>query len=154
MTDSIEGRLGDLGMVLPPLSTSLGNYLPFAISGDLLFLTGHAGQSPESKWYAGKVGEDVSVGDAYDHAPLAGLRMLSIVQSALGSLDRVERVVKLTCFVNSTASFKDHPTVINGCSDLLDKVFGEAGRHTRSAVGASSLPEGTTVEIDAIVKVR
>ena len=154
MTETAETRLRDLGIVLPQLSTPLGNYAPFVIAGEFLFLTAHPGQSPEGNWYAGQVGRDVSIADAYEHGRLTGLRMLAVVRSALDSLDRVERVVKLTGFVNSSPGFKEHARVIDGCSDLMVQVFGQAGRHARSAVGASSLPQDITVEIEATFKIQ
>jgi len=152
--NEVVNRLRELGIVLPPLPEAVGNYELFVITGDLLFTTVHPGKSPEGKWYAGQVGTDVSTAEAYQYARLSTLRMLAIAQSALGSLDRVERVVRITGFVNSAPHFKSHPQVLDGCSDLLIQVFGEAGRHTRSAVGASSLPENVTVELEATFKIR
>jgi enamine deaminase RidA (YjgF/YER057c/UK114 family) len=154
MAETIENRLQALGIVLPPAAAPLANYVPFVITGDLLFLSGQGPKSPEGKWHVGKVGGDVSVEEAYEHARLAGIGLLAVAQSALGSLDRVRRVVKVLGLVNSVPVFKDHPKVINGCSDLMVKVFGESGRHARSAVGVNSLPENITVEIEAILEIR
>jgi enamine deaminase RidA (YjgF/YER057c/UK114 family) len=154
MAETIENKLRDLGIVLPPTPAPLANYVPFIVAGGLLFLAGQGPRTHEGKWQVGKVGESLSVEEAYAHARLAGINMLSAARAALGSLDRVERVVKLTGFVNSTADFKDHPRVINGCSDLLVEVFGDSGRHARSAVGTNSLPGGISVEVEGIFKVR
>src|SRR5260221_10028057 len=140
MSETFENRVRVLGIALPPTPAPVANYVSFVSTGNLLFLAGQGPQSPEGRWYTGKVGDDTSVEQAYEHARLTGIRILSVVRSALGSLDRVERVVKLTGFVNSVPEFKDHPRVINGCSDLMVEAFGEAGWHARSAVGVSSLP--------------
>ena len=96
----------------------------------------------------------MSIEQAYEYARLAGINILAAARSALGSLDRVKRIVKLTGFVNSVSTFKDHPKVINGCSDLIVQLFGESGRHARSAVGVNSLPEDITVEIEAILEIH
>jgi enamine deaminase RidA (YjgF/YER057c/UK114 family) len=154
MPNPIETRLQSLNIVLPPTPVPLANYVPWVISGHLLFLSGQGPKTAEGPWLCGKVGADVSVADAYQHARLTGIRLLSVAHAALGSLDRVQRVVKLLGFVNSTPDFSDHPKVINGCSDLLVEVFGDAGRHARSAVGVNSLPEDITVEIEAILEFR
>ncbi len=154
MPNMIETKLQSLNLVLPPTPVPLANYVPWVISGNLLFLSGQGPKTPEGPWLCGKVGADVAVADAYQHARLTGIRLLSVAQTALGSLDRVQRVVKLLGFVNSAPDFRDHPKVINGCSDLLVEVFGERGRHARSAVGVSSLPENITVEIEAILEFR
>jgi enamine deaminase RidA (YjgF/YER057c/UK114 family) len=126
---------------------------PFVAAGDMLFVSGQGPKSPEGEWHVGKVGAQVSVEQAYEYARLAGINILAAALSALGSLDRIKRIVKLTEFVNSVPTFKDHPRVINGCSDLFVQLFGESGRHARSAVGVSSLPEDITVEIEAILEV-
>ena len=131
----------------------MGSYVPYRISGNLLFLSGQGPKEPEGDWLRGQVGTEVSVEEAYRRARLTGLRLLAITQSALGSLDRVGRVLKLLGFVNAPAGFKQHPAVINGCSDLFVEVFGEAGRHARSAVGVASLPEDISVEIEAILEI-
>jgi enamine deaminase RidA (YjgF/YER057c/UK114 family) len=152
--DNILEKLKDLNIALPPVPIAMGNYIPFAIAGNLLFLAGQGPKTADGAWLTGKVGADVTAEEAYDHSRLTGYRLLSVVRSALGSLDRVERVVKILGFVNSEPGFKDHPKVINGCSDLMVQVFGERGRHSRSAVGVNSLPEAITVEIEGIFEVR
>ena len=153
MEHSTEARLQELGITLPPVPAPLANYVPFALSGDLLFLAGQGPRAADGKWMCGRLGDGVSVKEAYQHARLAGLRLLSAAQSALGSLDRVRRILKVTGFVNSAPDFGEQPEVINGCSDLLVEVFGEAGRHARTSLGVSSLPRGITVEIEAVLEV-
>jgi enamine deaminase RidA (YjgF/YER057c/UK114 family) len=150
----IKAKLKSLGIVLPPAPAPMANYVSHVISGNLLFLSGQGPRTPEGLWLCGKVGAEVGVEDAYWHARLTGIRLLSVANAALGSLDRVQRVVKVLGFVNAIPSFRDHSKVINGCSDLFVEVFGDAGRHARSAIGVGSLPENTTVEIEAILEIR
>ena len=147
-------RLSELGLVLPPPPKPMANYLPFVRTGSLLFVSGNGPRTPEGTFKQGKVGADFTAEEAYEHAKLVGLTLLASVRSALGSLDRVKRVVKLLGMVNAMPEFTDHPRVINGCSDLFVEVFGEAGRHARSAVGMTSLPSQITVEIEAIFEVE
>jgi enamine deaminase RidA (YjgF/YER057c/UK114 family) len=108
----------------------------------------------DGRLHTGIVGEDVTVDEAYLHARLTGLNLLAVLEAATGDLCRVSRVVKLLGFVNSRAGFSEHPSVINGCSDMMVEVFGDAGKHARSAVGVYKLPLGFAVEIDAIVEIR
>ena len=154
MQEQIASRLKSLGLTLPPPPVPSANYVPFAISGPLLHLSGQGPQAPDGSWGIGKVGSEVSIEDACQHARLAGLRLLSVAQSALGSLDRVQRVVKLLGFVNGEPTFREHPKIIDGCSALMIEVFGDAGRHARSSIGAGSLPRNMTVEIEAIFEIR
>jgi len=151
---SAEETLIALGIVLPPTHAPAANYVPWTTVGDLLFLAGHGPRSEDGKWRLGKLGETVSCEEGYQHARLTGVNLLATLRGALGSLDRVVQVVKVTGFVNSTPDFTMHPQVINGCSDLFVDVFGAAGRHARSAVGTVSLPQGISVEIEAIVRTR
>jgi enamine deaminase RidA (YjgF/YER057c/UK114 family) len=148
-----EARLSALGLTLPPTPRPVANYVPFRLHGDLLFLSGQGPRDHTGALRHGKVGIDVSVADARDHARLTGLNLLSAASAALGGLGRVRGVVKLLGMVNAGPDFRDHPKVIDGCSDLFVAVFGEAGRHARSAVGMGSLPENITVEIEAILAV-
>lgn len=148
-----DKRLAELGIVLPALPRPIANYVPFTISGNLLFISGQGPRTAEQKFMTGKVGRDVTVEEGYAHARLVGINLLSVVHHAQNGLSSVRRVVKLTGFVNASDDFRDHPKVINGCSDLLVDVFGDAGRHARSAVGVSSLPENITVEIEAIFEI-
>ena len=150
---SAERRIADLGITLPNLPKPMANYVPFVRSGNLLFISGQGPRTLDNKFLTGKVGKDITAAEAYDHARLVGINLLAVVYHAQNGLATVVRVVKLTGFVNATDDFRDHPKVINGCSDLLVEVFGEAGRHARSAVGVSGLPENISVEIEAIFEV-
>ena len=151
--ESAEGRLLAAGLVLPPPRAPIANFVGGVREGDLLFLSGQGPVTPEGK-RAGKVGSEVDVEEAYRHARLAGLNLLAQMRAVLGSLDHVSRIVKVFGMVNAADHFTGHPSVIDGCSDLFVEVFGERGRHARSAVGVSSLPGNITVEIEAIVAVR
>jgi len=151
----IEARLQTLGIVLPPPAKPAGNYVPCVVSGNLLFLSGQGPRSADGTYLTGKVGGGgVSLEEAYARARLTGLGLLATAQAQLGSLDRVRRVVKLLGMVNALPDFTEQPAVINGCSDLLVEVFGDAGRHARSAVGLASLPIGISVEIEAIFEIE
>jgi enamine deaminase RidA (YjgF/YER057c/UK114 family) len=149
-----DKRLAELGIVLPPLPQPMANYVPFTISGNLLFISGQGPRTADQRFMTGKVGRDITADEAYAHARLVGINILSVVQHAQNGLSTVRRVVKLTGFVNASDDFREHPKVINGCSDLLVEVFGDAGRHARSAIGVSSLPENITVEVEAIFEVN
>jgi len=151
---SAEARLKQLGIVLPNVPSPVANYVPFRIAGNLLFLSGQGPRDDKGNALTGKVGTDVTVEEAYRRARLIGLQLLSATRTALGSLDRVDAVVKLLGMVNAVPEFKDHPKVINGCSDLFVEVLGDAGRHARSAVGMGSLPNQISVEIEAILAVK
>jgi enamine deaminase RidA (YjgF/YER057c/UK114 family) len=148
-----SARLAELGITLPQVATPAGSYLPTARTGNLLFTAGQLpfvdGRLPAT----GKVGAEVSPEDAKEYARLAGLNVLAAIDSAVG-LDAVERVVKIVGFVASAEGFTGQPGVLNGVSDLMAEVFGEAGRHARSAVGVAELPLGSPVEVEAIVQVR
>ena len=143
-------RLSGLGLSVMTPAVPLANYVPFVIVGPLLYLSGQGPREADGTLHRGKVGANVSKEEAYAHARLTGLNLISVAHVALGDLGRITRVVKLLGMVNAVPEFGDHPEVINGCSDLLVEVFGEAGRHARSAVGMGSLPGGITVEIEAI----
>jgi enamine deaminase RidA (YjgF/YER057c/UK114 family) len=145
---SAESRVRELGLVLPELSAPVANYVHAVRTGNLLFL---AGKGPTGA--AGKVGDQFSIDEGYEFARQVGLLLLAVIRRELGSLDRVTRIVKLLGFVNATPEFQEHPKVINGCSDLMVNVFGERGRHARTALGAGSLPFQIPVEIEAIVEV-
>jgi enamine deaminase RidA (YjgF/YER057c/UK114 family) len=150
---SAEARLKQLGIVLPDLMVPVANYLPYRIHGSTLYLAGQ-GPRENGQILLGKVGTDVSIEEGYRRARLTGLGMLSAMKHALGSLDRVDFIVKLLGMVNGPPDFKDQPKVINGCSDLFVEVFGDAGRHARSAVGMGSLPNGMSVEIEGIIAIK
>lgn len=150
---SAEARLKDLGIVLPPVPKPVANYLPFRLAGNMLYLAGQ-GPRENGQTLVGKVPNQVTVDEAYRRARLVGLGLLAAAREALGSLDRIEAVVKLLGMVNAHPDFTDHPQVINGCSDVFVEVLGDAGKHARSAVGMGSLPHGISVEIEAILAVR
>ena len=143
---SVEQRLKDLGIELPEPVSPAANYVRFHFTGNLLYISG---TGPDASQPAGKVDTDVSIEDAYAAARSVGLQILATAQQALSTLDRITKTVKVLGMVNSAPDFGGHPKVINGCSDLLVEVLGEAGRHTRSAVGFASLPNAICVEIEA-----
>jgi enamine deaminase RidA (YjgF/YER057c/UK114 family) len=148
-----SARLKELGITLPALSAPVGTYVQAVRTGNLLYLSGKGPLAVEGKLPRGKLGREFTVEQGYQHARSVGLMLLAAMQDQLGSLERVRRVVKVLGMVNAEPDFGDHPKVINGCSDLFVEVFGEAGRHARSAVGMGSLPMGIPVEIEAIVEV-
>ena len=145
---TIEQRLAELGIELPPLPTPGGNYVHAVRTGDLLFLAGKGPGKVE-----GKLGADFSTEQGYHHARTVGITLIAVMREELGSLERVRRIVKVLGMVNAVPGFREHPNVINGCSDLFVEVFGERGRHARSAVGMGSLPNQIPVEIECIVEI-
>jgi enamine deaminase RidA (YjgF/YER057c/UK114 family) len=149
-----EQRLEALGLTLPPVPTPVANYIPYRLAGNLLYISGQGPKRPDGTYRTGRLGRDISVEDAYQEARLTALQLLAVAKAAIGSLERIEAVLKLLGMVNAEPDFADHPKVINGCSDLLVDVLGEAGRHARSAVGMGSLPNRMAVEIEAILLVR
>jgi enamine deaminase RidA (YjgF/YER057c/UK114 family) len=149
----IEARLAELGHILPTPAAPVAAYVPVVIVGGLAHVSGQVSMK-DGQLIKGRLGEDVSLEDGIAAARACGLMILAQLKAALGSLDRVERVVKLGAYVNSAADFTDQPKVANGASELMQAVFGDAGRHARSAVGVPTLPLGVAVEIDAIVAVR
>ena len=151
---SAEARLKELGIVLPKVPAPVANYLPYRVAGNLLFLAGQGPRDENGNLLSGKVGADVSVDEAYKRARIIGLQLLSATRIALGSLDRVDTVVKMLCMVNAVPEFKEHPKVANGMSDLFVEVFGENGKHARSAVGMGSLPGQISVEIEGIFSIK
>ena len=151
---SAEARLEELGIVLPSLGTPVANYLPYRLAGNILYLAGQGPRDDSGKQLTGKLGKDISVEEGYRRARLVGLGLLAAMRDALGSLDRVDYIVKLLGMVNAVPDFNDSPKVINGCSDLFVEVFGDAGRHARSAVGNVMLPNQISVEIEGIVAVK
>lgn len=150
---NIASRLAAVGITLPAAPAPAANYVPFVRSGDLLFISGQISAGPDGL-IRGRLGDGMSVDQGAAAARACGLALIAQAQAALGDLDRIVRVVKLTGFVNSTPDFTDQPEVINGCSDLMVEVFGEAGRHARAAVSAPALPRGVAVEIEAVFEVR
>lgn len=150
---SIEARLAELGITLPQAAAPVAAYVPVVEAGGLAYVSGQV-SFVDGVLLKGRLGEDVSLEQGIEAAQGCGLMILAQLKAALGSLDRVERVVKLGAFINSTADFTDQPKVANGASELMVAVFGDAGKHARSAVGVPSLPLGVAVEVDAIVAVR
>ncbi|MEJ7900768.1 MAG: RidA family protein [Thermomicrobiales bacterium] len=148
---TVETRLAELGVELPEPIPPAANYVRYQSTGNLLYISG---TGPDARAAKGKVDTDVSVDEAYQAARSVGLQILATAREALGSLDRITKTVKLLGMVNSASTFEGHPQVINGCSDLLVEVLGEAGRHTRSAVGFASLPNSICVEIEATFEVE
>mgnify|MGYP001253157231 FL=1 len=147
---TIQARLDELGIKLPEAAAPVASYVPVAVHGDLAYVSG---QLPfvDGELVTGRLGEGVSLEDGMAAARACGLMILAQLQGARIPLDRVERVIKLGAFVNCTADFTDQPKVANGASELMFDVFGEAGRHSRAAVGVPSLPLGAAVEVDAII---
>ena len=148
-----EEKLAAMGLELPKPPTPLANYVPFKRDGSTLYLSGQGPRRPDGTSFTGKVGRDVTWEQAYEHARLVGLGLLSVAKLAAGDLSRVE-VLKVLGMVNGVPDFADHPKVINGCSDLFVAVLGDRGRHARSAVGMGSLPNGISVEIEAIMRIH
>jgi len=153
MSGRIDARLRELGITLPTAAAPAANYVPFVLTGNQLWIAGQITFWDGKLKYCGKVGVDLSVEDGIAAARVCGLNILAQAKAALGDLDRVVRVVKLGGFVNAPGDFKDHPKIINGASDLIVDVFGEAGKHARAAVGASGLPLDSAVEVDAVMEV-
>jgi enamine deaminase RidA (YjgF/YER057c/UK114 family) len=153
MTDAVLARLESMNLKLPEAPAPVANYVPYLFAGELLFISGQISKTADGSILSGRLGSDLTVAQGREAAKVCALNILAQAHAALGRLDRITQVLRLTGFVNASADFTDHPLVINGASDLFAEVLGEAGRHTRVAVGASSLPAGCAVEIDAILKV-
>lgn len=154
MTESIESRLAALGITLPKPAVPAANYVPFVITGRLLVISGQLPMGPDGLAYKGKLGREFDVAAGKDAARLCAINILAQAKAALnGALHRLTRCVRLGGFVNAVEDFTEHPAVINGASDLIAQVMGEAGRHARAATGAGSLPFGAAVEIDAIFEI-
>ncbi|CAH1694962.1 conserved hypothetical protein [Hyphomicrobiales bacterium] len=149
-----EDRLAALGITLPAAPKPVANYVPCRIVGDMLYLSGQGPRQPGGGYSVGRLGKDATIEQGYQDARTSGLLLLAVAKDALGDLSRVKAVVKLLGMVNAEPDFADHPKVINGCSDLFVEVFGEAGRHARSAVGMGSLPNRMTVEVEAILQIE
>ena len=154
MTDAeIDQKLAELGLSLPEAAAPVAAYVPVVVAGGLAHVSG---QLPflDGVLVKGRLGEDVDIQKGYAAARACGLMVLAQLRASLGSLDRVERIIKLGAFISSTGDFTDQPKVANGASELMAAVFGDAGKHARSAVGVPVLPLGAAVEVDAIVAVR
>lgn len=150
---SIEARLAEIGVTLPQAAAPVAAYVPAVEAGGMLYISGQIALGPDGLM-TGRLGEDRDLDYGVAAARACGLNLIAQMKAALGDLDRVERIVKLGAFVTSAPGFTDQPKVANGASELMVEVFGEAGKHARSAVGVPSLPLGAAVEVDAIVLVR
>lgn len=149
---STDARLSELNITLPDAPAPAANYVPYVIAGNLLFVSGQISAGPDGL-IRGRLGDDLDAAAGAAAARACGLALLAQARAALGTLDRVARVVKLTGFVNSTPGFTDQPEVVNGCSDLMVEVFGDKGRHARAAVSAAALPRGVAVEVEAVFEI-
>jgi enamine deaminase RidA (YjgF/YER057c/UK114 family) len=154
MTDTISARLAELGIDLPQPAAPVAAYVPAVEANGLLHISGQVSFDEAGQLMLGRLGEDRDLDYGVAAARRCGVMLIAQMKAALGSLDRVERVVKLGVFVNSAATFTDQPKVANGASELMEQVFGPAGKHARSAVGVPVLPMGVAVEIDAVVQVK
>ena len=150
---SAEEKLKELGLTLPQPPTPVANYVRAVKTGNLLFVSGHGPYNDGKTKVSGKVGRELTLDEGYQVARNVALNCLATIKATIGDLDKVKRFVKLLGMVNCTDDFKDHPKVINGCSDLLVAIFGEAGRHARSAVGMQALPNQIPVEIEMILEI-
>jgi enamine deaminase RidA (YjgF/YER057c/UK114 family) len=150
---SAEDKIKELGLDLAARGAAVGNYVPAVRTGNLLFISGQLPTRPDGTRPFGKLGATTTVEAGYEAARLCAIELLARLRDELGSLDNVKRIVKVVGYVNSGPDFVQHPQVVNGASDLLAEVFGEAGKHARAAIGVSSLPVGCPVEVDLIAEV-
>ena len=151
---SIDQRLAELGITLPQAAAPVAAYVPTVEINGLLHVSGQISFAEDGQLITGRLGESLDLARGQEAARRCGIMLLAQLKAALGSLDRVERIVKLGVFVNSHANFTDQPKVANGASELMVEVFGDAGKHARSAVGVPTLPLGVAVEVDAVVAIR
>jgi enamine deaminase RidA (YjgF/YER057c/UK114 family) len=149
----VEDKLKQMGITLPPPPPPGGNYIPATRTGNLIFLAGVTSKKPDGSRFDGKLGKDLNVEQGYQAAKSCGLALLANLKKEIGDLDKVKRIVKVLGMVNSAPDFTQPPAVINGCSDLLVELYGDRGRHARSAVGLATLPGGSAVEIEMILEV-
>ncbi len=153
MADNVEARLATLGIVLPDAPNPVANYVPSTLAGNLLFISGQISKAGDGSITKGQLGGGLTVEEGRQAARLCAINILAQARAALGSLDRIGQIVRLNGFVNATHDFTEHPQVVNGASDLMVEALGDKGRHTRVAVGVSSLPLGCAVEVDAVILV-
>ena len=151
---TIDSRLAELGITLPAAAAPVASYVPYVEANGMLYISGQISFAEDGSLIKGRIGADMDLAAGQAAARRCGIMLLAQIRNALGSLDRVERIVKLGVFVNSTGDFIDQPKVANGASELMQDVFGEAGKHARSAVGVPALPLGVAVEVDAVVQIR
>jgi enamine deaminase RidA (YjgF/YER057c/UK114 family) len=154
MAGEIEARLKTLGIYLPAPGAPAANYVPFVVTGNLLFISGQVPMTPEGVKFVGKLGREFSVEEGQQAARICAINVLGVAKAAVGDLDRIQRMVKVVGFVNGVPDFQDAHKVINGASDLITEVLGDArGKHARSAIGMGSLPLGVAVEVEAIAEI-
>lgn len=152
-----EEKLKAMGIELPtpkPVDTDAWNLVLCRQVGNLVYVSGEGPEFPDGTWISGRLGEDITIEEAQEAARVCAINLMASLKSHIGSLDRVKQIVKLLCMVNSTPDFHDQPKVANGCSDLLVEVFGEAGRHARSAVGVASFYMNIPIEVEMIVELK
>lgn len=154
MSQTIAERLTNLGLTLPQAPAAVANYVPYLVTGDLLFVSGQISKAPDGSVLKGHLGADLTIADGQKAARFCALNILAQANAALGSLDRIAQVVRINGYVASTSDTGDQPAVINGASDLLVDILADAGRHTRIAVGVAALPGGCAVEIDAVIRIK
>ena len=152
MAGNFEQKLTEMGITLPTPPAPAANYVPFTIAGNILTISGQITMGPDGLEFVGKLGDTMDVEEGAKAARLCAINILAQAKAALGDLDRIRQVVKIQGFVNATPDFTAHPQVINGASDFLGEVLGDAGKHARAAVGMSSLPLGVAVEVDAVIE--
>ena len=151
----IADRVKELGITLPESPSPVANYIPVVKTGNLIYLSGVGpADKPDGTSYTGKLGRDLSVDDGYDAARLTAVNLIARLDGFLDDLDQVKQIVKVLSMVNATPDFLDPPAVTNGCSDLLVEVFGDKGRHARSAIGVATLPGGMPIEIELIAEIK
>jgi len=153
MAGKIEARLKELGITLPEAPMPAANYVPFVRSGNLLFISGQIPMEGGKPQFVGKLGREFKIEDGQKSARLCALNVIAQVRAAVGDLDKVRRCVRVGGFVNGTPEFTDQPQVVNGASDVIVEVFGDAGKHARAAVGVASLPRGVATEVEAVFEV-
>ena len=153
MAGKIDAHLADIGITLPTATAPVANYVPYVISGNLVHISGQITMENGELKFVGKLGADYDVETGQKAARLCALNLVAQLKAAIGDLDKVSRVVKLNAFVNSAPDFTDQPKVVNGASDTMVEIFGDAGKHARSAVGVAALPLGVAVEIDGIFEI-
>jgi enamine deaminase RidA (YjgF/YER057c/UK114 family) len=154
MSGKVEAQLGELGIELPEATAPMANYVPFTVTGNLVFIAGQISQWNGERRHVGKLGAGIGIAEGRDAARLCALNILTHLRTACGGdLDRVRRVVQLRGYVNCMPEFTDMPQIVNGASDLMVEIFGDPGRHARAAVGVTSLPAGVAVEVEAIFEI-
>ena len=150
---NIEKRIAKLGLTLQDCPQAAAQYVPYLVSGNYVFTAGQTPKIGTDLQYKGKLGRDISLEDGYKAAELCALRCISVLKASVTDLDNIKRIIKVVGYVNATEDFTQHSKVINGVSNLLESVFGEKGKHTRVAIGVSSLPGGAPVEVELIAEI-